>query len=93
MTHWSPTEWATFIGSIVGLVTAITTGLIAVIKALYSVSDKVTALTVQVDGRLTELLQQTAQLAHAQGLEAGRGTMIVPDPDYLPVRNENLPRD
>lgn len=95
MSHWSPAEWATFLGSIVAVVTAISSGLIAVIKALHNVSEKVVALTVQVDGRLDELLRQTAQLAHAEGLEAGRGTMIVPDPDYMPVRlpREDLPRD
>ena len=92
MSHWSVESWVTLLGAMGVLSGVIATGVVKVITALQQVSGKVDALEIKVDGRLTQLLERTAGLAHAEGVEAGRGltgiinpSTIHPIPIPLPV--------
>lgn len=93
MHSWSPEQWTMFLGAL-GLVcgsviAAMATAAVKIIAAMQGVSGKVDALEIKVDGRLTQLLAQTAAASSAEGRELGRGEMIVPA--LLPVGAEVKP--
>jgi len=89
MEHWDVNQWVTLLGAVGILAGVLATAVVKVITALQKVAGKVDALEIKVDGRLTQLLERTAQTYRAAGIEAGRGEMIVPvparDPALLPA--------
>lgn len=73
--NWTP-ETVVIVST--AIITAITAGIVRIILALKDVSSQVQALEIKVDGRLTQLLERTAMASRSEGLEAGRGEMVVP---------------
>jgi hypothetical protein len=64
---------------IVGMATPVVVGVVALLKTGDAV-DKVERLSINVDGRLSQLLTQTGRAAHAEGVIAGAGSGGAPDP-------------
>ena len=77
MVHWTASDWALIMGAVGAVVTALTAALVSMIGAVRGVANKVDMLEVKVDGRLTQLLAQTAAASNAAGRELGRGETIV----------------
>lgn len=69
-TNTVPHENAEIINIVVGVIGPVITGLLAI--ALYQVKGAVTEVHVATNSRLTELLKETRDAAHAQGLIQGR---------------------
>ena len=93
MAGWSFNEWMVFVTvGLVALIGAIATAAVKIIGALQGVGIKVDAVETsvaavkgdvnllegKVDGRLTQLLERTAVASRAEGVDAGRGEVVVP---------------
>lgn len=91
MREWAQ-QWVIFLGAITVAIPILAAGIVKIILALQGVSEKVDKLEVKVDGRLSQLLERTASASRAQGVEAGRGEMIVPATTATPavIEEEHL---
>lgn len=84
MRSWAE-QWVMLLGAVTVTIPILVAGIVKIILALQGVSQKVDALEIKVDGRLTQLLERTATASRAQGVEAGRGEMVVPATSAAPV--------
>ena len=86
MRGWSPEMVALVLGGITAVIGALATAAVKVIGALQGVETKVDKLEIKVDGRLSQLLAQTASSSRAEGVIVGRGEMAtVPVPSVTPT--------
>lgn len=78
MDQWRPEDWAVFVAAMVSLVGAIAAAAVKIILAIHGVQDKVDKLQTDINGHVEELMKSKTALAHAEGVEAGRGQAVVP---------------